>query len=118
MAIAGPFSGDRRPGDAQHPREPRAAPEARQARRRRPTHSLEEAAGLPAAEADRILALDAALEKLDALNPRHARVVECRFFGGMTIEETAAVLEVSGATVERDWALLRVWLGRELAQAT
>jgi RNA polymerase sigma factor (TIGR02999 family) len=83
-----------------------------------PHTSLDEAAGLPAAEADRILALDAALKKLNALNPRHARVVECRFFGGMTIAETAAVLEVSGATVERDWALLRVWLGRELAQAT
>jgi RNA polymerase sigma factor (TIGR02999 family) len=82
-----------------------------------PLVSLEEAADLPAAEADRILALDAALEKLTALNPRHARIVECRFFGGMTIKETAAVLEISGATVERDWALLRVWLGRELAQA-
>jgi RNA polymerase sigma factor (TIGR02999 family) len=80
-----------------------------------PLVPLEEAAGMPAAEVDRILALDKALEKLTALNPRHARIVECRFFGGMTIEETAIVLEVSGATVERDWALLRVWLGRELA---
>ena len=81
-----------------------------------PLVPLEEAAELPAAEAERILALDAALEKLKALNPRHARIVECRFFGGMTIKETATVIEVSGATVERDWALLRVWLGRELAQ--
>jgi RNA polymerase sigma factor (TIGR02999 family) len=74
------------------------------------------ASNLPAQEAERILALDAALEKLAAMNPRHARVVECRFFGGMTIEETAAALAVSGATVERDWALLRVWLGRELGR--
>ena len=74
----------------------------------------EEVLDLPAVEADRILALDSALEKLVALNPRHARIVECRFFAGMTIEETATALEVSGATVERDWALLRVWLGREL----
>jgi RNA polymerase sigma factor (TIGR02999 family) len=77
-----------------------------------------EAANLPAREADRILDLDRALDRLAALNPRHARVVECRFFGGMTIEETAAALEVSGATVERDWALLRVWLGRELGAET
>jgi RNA polymerase sigma factor (sigma-70 family) len=69
---------------------------------------------LPDAETDRILALDAALEKLAELNPRHARVVELRFFGGMTLEETAAVLQVSHGTVKRDWSLLRRWLGREL----
>ncbi len=68
----------------------------------------------PPVEADRILALDAALERLAELNPRHARIVECRFFGGMTIEETATALEISPATVKRDWALLRIWLGREL----
>ena len=85
-----------------------------------PLAPLEEASNLasnlPAQEAERILALDSALEKLAAMNPRHARVVECRFFGGMTIEETSAALAVSGATVERDWALLRVWLGRELGR--
>jgi len=75
---------------------------------------LEEAAGLPAAEADRILALDDALNKLSALNPRHARIVECRFFAGMTIEETACVLEISPATAKRDWTLMRAWLSREL----
>jgi RNA polymerase sigma factor (TIGR02999 family) len=77
--------------------------------------SVEEAGGLPVDEADRILALDAALERLAVVNPRHARVVECRFFGGMTIEETAAVLEVSPGTAKRDWSLVRLWLGRELA---
>lgn len=89
-----------------------------------PHASLEEAedlavaADLPVAEADRILALEAALERLAALNPRHARVVECRFFGGMTAEETAVVLEVSLGTVKRDWSLLRKWLGRELEGQT
>ena len=79
---------------------------------------LEDAADLPAVEADRILALDDALERLAALNARHARIVECRFFGGMTIEETAVALEVSAATVKRDWGLLRLWLGRELREAS
>jgi len=80
-----------------------------------PRAPLEAASGVPAVEAKRILALDAALERLAAVNPRHARVVECRFFGGMTIEETAVVLEVSSGTVKRDWMLLSRWLGRELA---
>ena len=78
---------------------------------------LEEAADLPVEEADRILALDDALQRLAMLNPRHARVVECRFFGGMTIEETALALDVSPATTKRDWSLLRLWLGRELADS-
>lgn len=82
-----------------------------------PRVPLEAAEGVQtaeAAEAERILALDAALERLAAVNPRHARVVECRFFGGMTIEETAVVLGVSQGTVKRDWMLLSRWLGREL----
>ncbi len=79
---------------------------------------LDLAGDLPAVEANRILALDAALERLATIEPRHAQVVECRFFGGMTIEETAAALEVSPATVKRDWTLLRRWLGRELAEDT
>jgi RNA polymerase sigma factor (TIGR02999 family) len=78
---------------------------------------LDEAADLPAEEADRILVLDEALERLAAVNPRHAKVVECRFFVGMTIEETATALGVSPATAKRDWSLLRLWLGRELADA-
>jgi RNA polymerase sigma-70 factor, ECF subfamily len=79
--------------------------------------AAEAVAGVRAADAERILALDAALEHLAAVNPRHARVVECRFFGGMTIEETAVVLEVSPGTVKRDWMLLSRWLGRELGGA-
>lgn len=60
--------------------------------------------------ADELIDLDRALEELAALNPRHARVVECRFFGGLDIEETAAVLGVSDRTVKSDWAVARAWL--------
>ena len=75
---------------------------------------LDAAADLPVNEADRILALDSALDRLMAVNPRQARIVECRFFGGMTIEETAISLEISPATAKRDWTLMRAWLRREL----
>lgn len=57
-----------------------------------------------------ILDLDAALGRLAALNPRHARVVECRFFGGLTFEEIAEALGLSLRTVKYDWALARAWL--------
>lgn len=57
-----------------------------------------------------LLALEAALERLAALDPRKARVVELRFFGGLTTEEVAAVLAISRATVERDWSFARAWL--------
>ena len=63
---------------------------------------------------DRILALDAALERLATVDERRARVVEHRFFGGLNTEEIAAVLEVSVATVERDWRVARAWLAVEL----
>ena len=76
---------------------------------------LEEAEMIPADGAARVLAIDDALRKLEAMNPRHARIVECRIFGGLPIEETAAALEISPATVKRDWTLLRAWLRRELA---
>ena len=56
-------------------------------------------------QADDLLALDEALQRLTRMNARHGRIVECRFFGGMSIEETAEALGVSPATVKRDWAL-------------
>lgn len=62
-----------------------------------------------------LLALDEALNRLAALKPQHSRVVELRFFGGLTIAETATVLQLSHATVERDWSLARAWLYAELA---
>lgn len=61
------------------------------------------------------LDLDEALNRLAALDDRQARVVECRFFGGLTVEETAEALGTSPATVKRDWVTARAWLYRELA---
>jgi RNA polymerase sigma-70 factor (ECF subfamily) len=60
-------------------------------------------------------ALDAALSRLEALDPRQGRIVELRFFGGMTIEEAAEVMGLSPATMKREWALARAWLYRELS---
>jgi len=61
-----------------------------------------------------VLAVDQALDRLAELDERQVRVVECRFFGGYTIEETADVLDVSHSTVERDWRTAKAWLRREL----
>lgn len=66
---------------------------------------------------DELLALDAALDRLDGLDPRLRQVVELRFFGGMTEEEVAEVLEVSPRTIQRDWAKARAWLYKELYPA-
>ena len=63
---------------------------------------------------DELRALDEALERLEAANPRHSRVVEYRFFAGLSIEETAEALKLSPATVKRDWIAARAWLNREL----
>ena len=60
------------------------------------------------------LALDNALQKLEQLDPDQGRIVELRFFGGLTVEETAAALNISPATVKREWALAKGWLYREL----
>ena len=74
-----------------------------------------EARPLRARNRPRILvALDEALERLAAMDERRGRVVELRFFGGLSVEETAAVLQVSRHTVMRDWALARTWLFNEL----
>jgi RNA polymerase sigma-70 factor (ECF subfamily) len=67
------------------------------------------------AEAD-CLALDQALINLTKLNPQYGQVIELRYFGGLTIEETAEVMGISSATVERDWKFARVWLKRELSK--
>ena len=61
-----------------------------------------------------LVALHEALERLAANDPRKAQIVEFRFFGGLTIDETAAILNLSHATVERDWNMARAWLRREL----
>ena len=69
------------------------------------------------AEAE-LVALDTALKRLAAIDERQARVVELRYFGGLSIEETAEALEASPATVKRDWVLARNWLQRELSDAS
>ena len=66
-------------------------------------------------DASELLALHDALDRLEAMDPRQAQVVECRYFAGMTIQETAEVLAVSVPTVNREWRMARAWLARALA---
>jgi RNA polymerase sigma factor (TIGR02999 family) len=61
-----------------------------------------------------LVALDAALDRLAALDLRQAKIVELRYFGGLSVEEVAAALDISPATVKRDWTMARAWLKREL----
>ena len=68
----------------------------------------------PAVLMDELIELDEALEKLEALAPRQAQVVQARYFGGMTVSETAALLGVSERTVKNDWVFARTWLNRSL----
>lgn len=75
---------------------------------------LDEATLVSQARGEELLALDEALGRLEALDGRRARVVECRFFGGLTVEETAEALTLSPATVKRDWDEARAWLYAEL----
>lgn len=63
---------------------------------------------------DEVEQLDEALKRLEKENPRQARVVELRYFGGLSVEEIAALLQVAPRTVKREWALARIWLFREL----
>jgi RNA polymerase sigma factor (TIGR02999 family) len=67
--------------------------------------------------AEDVMGLNAALEELARLSPRQALMVECRFFGGFDVDETAAMLGVSEATVLRDWRAAKAWLARELRRA-
>jgi RNA polymerase sigma factor (TIGR02999 family) len=76
--------------------------------------SLVEAAAVATPERAEVLALDEALQRLAAFDPRKSRIVEMRFFGGLSLEETAEALNVSVAMVRRDWSLARAWLSREL----
>ncbi len=79
--------------------------------------TLEEAVALPDRRDLDLVSLDDALNELSRLDAKQARIVELRYFGGLTIEETAAALEISPATVKRDWATARIWLHRELDRA-
>ena len=79
-----------------------------------PKVPLDENVLLTDQQSEELLALDEALGRLKALSERQHAVVECRFFGGLTVEETGAALGIAPATVKRDWALARAWLNREL----
>lgn len=69
----------------------------------------------PFERVEELIVLDRALGELEARDERQARIVECRFFGGLTIDETATALDISPATVKRDWRSARAWLYRRIA---
>jgi RNA polymerase sigma factor (TIGR02999 family) len=77
--------------------------------------TLPDGAGAAERPLDELIALGEALERLEQLDARQARVVECRFFGGLSLDETAEALGISAATVSRDWTFARAWLHHELA---
>jgi RNA polymerase sigma-70 factor, ECF subfamily len=77
---------------------------------------LDDVAVLAKSKAFDVLALDDALKSLQAIDEQQSRIVDLRFFGGLTIEETAEVLGVSHSTVEREWSMARAWLKREMKQ--
>ncbi len=79
--------------------------------------ALDEAAGDVASDARELLALDAALEELARLSPRQALLVEARFFGGLEMAEISELLNISEATLLRDWRAARAWLAHELRQS-
>ena len=78
---------------------------------------LHDGAGASDVRPDAILALDESLERLARHDSRQSRIVECRFFGGMSIDETAEALGISPATVKRGWAMAQAWLYRDLAES-
>lgn len=75
---------------------------------------LDDVAVLSDERADELIAIDCALEHLTAMDPRKGRVVELRYFGGMSVDETAEALKVSSATVAREWRMAKAWLRREI----
>jgi len=81
------------------------------------TVTFDESLGDGAALGNDLVALDAALDELARVNPRQATMVECRFFGGLDIAETAELLEISEATILRDWRAVKAWLANELHRA-
>jgi RNA polymerase sigma-70 factor, ECF subfamily len=78
--------------------------------------SLDEAAAVTDARSAELLAVDEALEKLTAMDARKGRIVELRFFGGLSLEETAEVLGISSPTVQREWRAAKAWLHRILSE--
>jgi RNA polymerase sigma-70 factor, ECF subfamily len=78
---------------------------------------LTEAVAMASERPAQLMALDEGLTRLEAFDPRQGRVVELRVFGGLSVDEAAQVLEVSPATIKRDWALAKAWLLREIRHA-
>lgn len=81
-----------------------------------PKLSLDEALGVPEKNEWELIALNDALDTLATIDPQAARIIELRFFAGLSIEETAEVLGISLSTVKRDWATAKAWLFRELSR--
>ena len=79
---------------------------------------LEEERSVAQGPAHDILALDDALQRLVAIDPRKSQIVELRFFGGMSLEETAEILKVSSRTIRREWELAKVWIAHEMNAGT
>lgn len=79
-----------------------------------PLDEVEEAADLCGRNNADLIALDEALNKLSALDPQQGRVVELRIFGGLTVEDTAKVLNISPRTVKREWSMARAWLRQQI----
>ena len=79
--------------------------------------SLDEAASVSQEQAASVVALDDALENLEVIDARQSKIVELRFFGGLSIDETAEVLKVSPGTVMRDWTFARAWLRQQMSGA-
>lgn len=74
----------------------------------------DEALGVPAERSPDLIALDGALQRLETINPRQAKVVELHYIGGLSFEEIGGVLEMSPRTAKRDWAMARLWLFNEI----
>jgi len=78
---------------------------------------LDDAVAMCEENAAELVALDGLLTRLSTIDPQQTRVVELRFFGGMSVEETAEVMNISPATVKREWAMAKAWFARELSRA-
>ena len=80
--------------------------------------SFDEGIGIAGRDSADLVALDDALKSLSQIDPQQGRIVELRFFGGLSIEATARILAISPATVKRDWTAARAWLYRELTRSS
>lgn len=78
--------------------------------------SLDEAADITVEADENLIALDKALQELETVDEKQSRIIELRYFGGLTIEETAEVLKISPATVKREWTFARAWLYQKMAE--